>query len=144
MSKKIIGIGAATAIVIIAVAAAALAMSDFDFTDNSASENLEEPEILVEPDIIMPVKVSRPGCERDDRCYIPSVITIDSGNSVTWLNDDSAFHSVTSGLYEARTDMFDSGFMDPTQLYTVDFDEPGTYDYFCTLHAWMKGQVIVR
>ena len=28
--------------------------------------------------------------------------------------------------------------------FTVTFEEPGTYPYFCAIHPWMKGQVIVR
>ncbi len=42
------------------------------------------------------------------------------------------------------TDLFDSGHLDPFESYTLTFDEAGTYDYFCTLHPWMKGKVIVE
>ena len=104
----------------------------------------EEPELIIKADVVMPTKVSRPGCEETDRCYIPPVIRIDSGQQVTWVNEDSAFHSVTSGSYESPTDLFESGHLDPFEFYTLDFDESGTYDYFCTLHPWMKGQVIVE
>ena len=114
------------------------------FSDPSDENNSEEPKIIVSADVIMPTKVSRPGCEETDRCYIPSVIVIDSGKQVTWVNEDSAFHSVTSGFYGDPTDLFDSGHLDPFESYTLDFDETGTYDYFCTLHPWMKGQVIVE
>ena len=41
------------------------------------------------------------------------------------------------------SDLFDSGHLDPYESFTFNFDEKGTYDYFCTLHPWMKGQVIV-
>ena len=115
-------------------------------TNDTQNESMSEPEpeVIVEADVVMPTKVSRPGCEEDDRCYIPSKITIKKGDEVTWINEDSAFHSVTSGLYDAPTDLFDSGHMDPFDLYTLTFDDVGTYDYFCTLHPWMEGQVIVE
>ena len=134
MLKKIIIIGIVTVLVITIIALVA-----FD----SSIEKISEEPVVVTGDVIMPTKVSRPGCEEADRCYIPSVITIDSGNQVTWVNEDSAFHSVTSGFYGEPSDLFDSGHLDPYESFTFNFDEKGTYDYFCTLHPWMKGQVLV-
>jgi len=113
-------------------------------SNTTVETNSEEQKLVVKGDIIMPTKVSRPGCEEIDRCYIPSVIVIDSGKQVTWVNQDSAFHSVTSGFYGEPTELFDSGHMDPFESYTLTFDDVGTFDYFCTLHPWMKGQVIVE
>jgi plastocyanin len=113
-------------------------------SNSSIEKNSEESEVVVKGDIIMSTKSSRPGCEETDRCYIPSVIVIDSGNPVTWVNEDSAFHSVTSGFYGEPSELFDSGYLDPYESFTVDFDEKGTYDFFCTLHPWMKGQVLVE
>ena len=103
-----------------------------------------QPDVMTGGDVIMPTKVSRPGCEEIDRCYIPSMITISAGESVTWVNEDSAFHSVTSGFYDEPIDLFDSGYLDPFDSYTLTFDESGTFDYFCTLHPWMEGKVVVR
>ena len=111
-------------------------------TDNSVET--EDSKDILEADVIMPTKVSRPGCEETDTCYIPSIITIKKGESVTWLNEDSAFHSVTSGFYDAPDGLFDSGHLDPYQLFSFTFDETGIYDYYCTLHPWMEGQVIVN
>ncbi len=110
------------------------------FSNNS----VEETDLITKGDVIMPTKVSRPGCEEIDRCYIPSQIVIEKGKQVIWVNEDSAFHSITSGYYDEPTDLFDSGHLDPFESYTLTFDEIGTYDYFCTLHPWMKGQVIVE
>ncbi len=135
MLKKIILIGIVTVFVIIIIGLVTF--------DSSMDKISEEPEIVVTGDVIMPTKSSRPGCEVSDRCYIPSIIAIDSGNQVTWLNEDSAFHSVTSGFYDDPSDLFDSGHLDPYESFTFDFNEEGTYDYFCTLHPWMQGQVIV-
>ena len=116
----------------------------FSFSNYSTEENVEETDLIIQGDVIMPTKVSRPGCEKNDRCYIPSLIVIEKGKQVTWVNEDSAFHSITSGYYDTPTDLFDSGHLDPFESYTLTFDEAGTYDYFCTLHPWMKGQVIVE
>ena len=113
-------------------------------SNSSIEKNSEESEVVVKGDIIMSTKSSRPGCEKIDRCYIPSVIVIDSGNQVTWVNEDSAFHSVTSGFYGEPSELFDSGYLDPYESFTLDFDEKGTFDFFCTLHPWMKGQVLVE
>ena len=94
--------------------------------------------------VTMPTKSSRPGCDETNTCYIPSKISIIQGESVTWLNEDAAFHTVTSGTYENPNGMFDSGHLDPNESFTVKFEESGTFDYFCTLHPWMKGKVIVE
>jgi plastocyanin len=99
---------------------------------------------IIKGDIVMPTKVSRPGCEKTDSCYTPSEIVIKQGDSVTWVNEDAAFHSVTSGYYDDPSGLFDSGYLDPEGSFTFIFENIGTYDYFCTLHPWMKGQVIVE
>ena len=132
MLKKLIGIGVTGIVVLVTIVLL--------FSNNS----IEDPEPFVKGDVIMPPKVSRPGCEINDNCYIPSQIVIKEGKQVTWINKDSAFHSVTSGFYDVPSDLFDSGYLDPSESYTLTFDEVGTYDYFCTLHPWMNGQVIVE
>lgn len=97
-----------------------------------------------ETDIVMPTKVSRPGCEETGSCYLPFVYEAAVGKPVTWTNEDSAFHSVTSGTYDDPLGMFDSGYMNPYDSYTLSFDVSGTYLYYCTLHPWMQGSVIVK
>jgi len=110
---------------------------------NPEEINLQN-DFVIAPDVVIPMKVSRPGCDIEDICYIPSNIVVEKGKSVTWLNEDSSFHSVTSGFYPEPSGFFDSGHLDPYQSYTLSFDEIGTYDYFCTLHPWMFAQVIVE
>ncbi len=107
-------------------------------------EQTSEPDLIIQGDVIMPTKVSRPGCEELDRCYVPSMLIIEKGQQVTWVNEDSAFHSVTSGFYDAPTDFFDSGHLDPFESYTLTFDEYGIHNYYCTLHPWMEGQILVE
>jgi len=123
----------------ISVSIIGLSLSNYNFEETNA-----EIEEITKADVIMPTKVSRPGCDIKDICYIPSTIVVEKGKSITWVNEDSSFHSVTSGFYGEPTGLFDSGYLDPYQSYTLSFDKFGTYDYFCTLHPWMKAQVIVE
>ncbi|MBI1663441.1 MAG: cupredoxin domain-containing protein [Nitrosopumilus sp.] len=150
MIKKIIASGIIGIVIIVALAVAF--STDVEPQPEPAPESdptylmqgVTQLDVMTGGDVIMPTKVSRPGCEEIDQCYIPSEITISAGESVTWVNEDSAFHSVTSGFYDAPQNLFDSGYMDPFESYTLTFDESGTFDYFCTLHPWMEGQVIVE
>ncbi len=107
-------------------------------------QDTDDSKLKLKVDVVMPTKVSRPGCEKTDSCYNPSKISINSGDSVTWLNHDAAFHSVTSGYYGEPSGLFDSGYLDPDMSFTFIFENSGVYDYFCTLHPWMKGQVITN
>jgi len=88
---------------------------------------------------------SVPGCEETKECYIPYQVTIDPGGEVTWSNDDSAAHTVTSGTAKDGPDgHFDSSlFMAGTTFSVNTLDEEGTYPYFCMVHPWMTGEVIV-
>lgn len=72
--------------------------------------------------------------------YDPPTITIAAGESVTWTNRDAAPHTVTA----RDRDVLQSGTMDEGESFTVTFDTPGTYEYFCEFHANMSGTIIVE
>jgi plastocyanin len=74
----------------------------------------------------------------DDFKYGPAAITITAGQSVRFVNHDGEAHTVT-----ARGGAFDSGGLDTGDSWTYRFSKPGRYAYFCTLHPWMKGTIIV-
>ena len=141
MIKKIITL----AIILgISISIIGLSLSNYNFEETNSEKTTVKVEEIIKADVIIPIKVSRPGCDVEDICYIPPNIVVEKGKSVTWLNEDSSFHSVTSGFYPEPSGLFDSGHLDPYESYTLSFDEFGTYDYFCTLHPWMKAQVIVE
>jgi len=87
-----------------------------------------------------------PGCEDTNACFIPNPVTIDIGDTVTWENVDNAAHTVTSGSPADGPDgVFDSSLiMAGGASFSHTFDAAGTYDYFCMVHPWMSGVVIVR
>ena len=93
-----------------------------------------------------PVGTSVPGCEETDECFIPSVVTVDVGGTVTWINEDAAAHTITSGvLADGGPDgVFDSGLFSPETEFSHTFEAAGEYPYFCLVHPWMNGLVIVQ
>ena len=88
---------------------------------------------------------SVPGCEDTaDGCFIPSMVTIDVGGEVTWENNDNAAHTVTSGTpTEGPSGVFDSSLIAPGSTFSYEFEDAGTFDYFCMVHPWMQGMVTV-
>ena len=82
-------------------------------------------------------------------CYTPSVLTIKSGTIVTMTNTDpTGVHTFTSGTVDGFTPspdgMFDSQVLMLEDAYERKFSQKGTYDYYCMLHTWMTGQIIVE
>jgi len=88
---------------------------------------------------------SVPGCEQTaDGCFIPSMVTIDIGGEVIWENNDTAAHTVTSGTPSGEVGaVFDSSLIAPGSTFSYEFEDAGTFDYFCMVHPWMAGVVMV-
>ena len=88
--------------------------------------------------------------------YDPSAITVISGDTITWYNDDREAHTVTSGDSPGRfgwmdnkdfgtpDGVFDSERFMPGESWSYTFEKSGTFSYFCTIHPWMEGIVIVE
>ena len=70
--------------------------------------------------------------------FDPKVIEIEAGETVTWTNEDNFTHTVqVEGQEDHKVGQRES--------VEITFDEPGTYDYVCTLHRQdMDGTVIVK
>ena len=85
-----------------------------------------------------------PGCEETDDCFIPSTVTIHPGGTVTWENTDNAAHTATGGSpTDGPSGAFDTSLIMAGGSATITFDDEGTYPYFCMVHPWMQGTVIV-
>ena len=84
-----------------------------------------------------------PGCEPN--CFIPSKVTISSGGQVTFVNNDNTEHTATNGTpAEGPLDGFDTGLMQIGDSYTTPKLSSGEYPYFCMVHPWMAGVIIVK
>ena len=105
----------------------------------------EEPAGPMTHMVDMPAGTSVPGCEETNECYIPANITINAGDTVEFVNSDTAAHTVTGGSpADGPSGVFDSSLVMGGASYSFTFEDAGTYDYFCMVHPWMVGSVTVN
>ncbi len=74
----------------------------------------------------------------DNFTFAPATVTIPVGTAVTWTNRDDIPHSIV-----ASDKAFRSQALDTDDGYSFTFARAGTFDYFCGLHPYMTGKVIV-
>ncbi len=104
------------------------------------------PEDTQYRDITIPVGNSVRGCERAEECFLPPRISMKVGSSVVWVNGDTSAHTVTSGIPgdENSGDIFDSGLLISNGTFSTTFEEQGEFPYYCIVHPWMTGSVIIE
>jgi len=74
--------------------------------------------------------------------FNPPILTIKTGTTVTWMNQDEAVHQIAS---DSGTPVaFTSGSLATGKSFPLTFTQPGTYTYHCTYHPSMKGTIIVQ
>jgi plastocyanin len=81
----------------------------------------------------------------DNKYYDPSPANVAVGTTVTFVNDDATLHTAVSGTADSGpSGVFDSGYLAKGKSFQHTFDKAGTFDYYCTLHPFMVGQVVVK
>jgi plastocyanin len=109
--------------------------------------------------IVIPKGAANPAIDltlqRTGQWYTPKKTTISVGDKITWKNEDTESHTVSSGLgggiqsvqtnEKGKPDgIFDSSPFKPGESWSRTFYNPGTYNYFCTIHPWMEAVVVVN
>jgi plastocyanin len=74
----------------------------------------------------------------DNFTFKPDTITVPVGTTVVWENDDNIVHTVVS-----RDGAFRSPALDTEDKFSFTFDKTGTFEYFCSLHPYMKAKIVV-
>jgi plastocyanin len=75
----------------------------------------------------------------DQYAFLPQRITVKPGTTVTWTNDDDDSHTVASS-----SKLFKSKALDTGDRFSFTFMTPGTYAYFCSVHPYMTGTIVVE
>jgi plastocyanin len=76
----------------------------------------------------------------EDIKFNPSSVSVSTGDSVTWTNNDNVGHDVTADSFKSG----DSGAMQNGDTFKHTFKEAGTFDYVCSVHPGMEGSVTVK
>ena len=123
-----------TCFVLFAVVAGIVTVTPAAFADHS--------QVTVEPAAGSGV----PGCETEpDGCFIPSIATVDVGGVVVFSNTDNLAHTFTGGTaVDGPSGVFDSSLVIAGASYEFKAEEPGEVPYFCIVHPWMEGSIIVQ
>ncbi len=72
--------------------------------------------------------------------FSPAQVSINTGDTVKWTQDDGVEHTTTS---TAAPPLWDSGGMAQNTSFTFAFPTAGTFDYICSFHPFMQGSVRV-
>jgi plastocyanin len=76
--------------------------------------------------------------------YQPGRIQVKSGTTVTWLNEDEIFHTVTAVAEKGKGGGFDASLDGKGKSFSFTFSQPGVYTYYCDRHEHMRGEIEVR
>ena len=135
-----------TVVSLIIIAAVDMSSTSILGTNSIAFVNYAQAQTEVKVSIV-------PGASTlGDKAFSPNPVNIKVGDTVTWINDDTQFHTVVSGDPSGGGDtgkVFDSGLSGPTALTTKGktfshkFTEKGEFPYFCQLHPTMVGKIVV-
>ena len=90
--------------------------------------------------VILPEGSSIP----DKGTFTPGTVTIKKEERVTWKNEDTAAHTITSGKPGYPDGNFDSGLFTSKGEFTHTLMKKGEYPYYCLVHPWKKGKIIVK
>jgi plastocyanin len=71
--------------------------------------------------------------------FVPAVVTVAPGTTVTWTNMDEDPHTVTATGKGFRSPALDGG-----DKFSFTFNTPGAFQYFCSLHPHMVGKIVVK
>ena len=75
----------------------------------------------------------------DNFSFTPTTVEVARGSTVTWVNKDDIPHVVAS-----TDNKFKSRAIDTDGTFSFTFAEPGTYEYFCSVHPKMTGKIVVK
>ncbi len=70
--------------------------------------------------------------------FSPNTLSARVGDTVVWENVGAAPHTAT-----ASDKSFDTGNLGQGETYSLSLKDQGSFAYICTLHAWMKGTLVV-
>jgi plastocyanin len=105
------------------------------------AQTVERPQTPTQPQDKVIVLNPKGSGTNPNLTFEPQVVKvkINVNNTVVWVNDDDVIHAVA-----AKDGSFNFPSINPGQSVSFTFTRPGKYDYYCNLHPWMTGTVVVE
>ena len=97
------------------------------------------PELTAAGEAVSAAAASPATVKIDNFAFAPATLTITTGTTVTWKNDDDSPHRIGD-----KNGTFKSAALDTDDTYSHTFAAPGEYPYICTIHPYMAGKIIVK
>jgi plastocyanin len=117
-----------------AIVATYVLSSNMNMGVEGSGNSIQQPAASIPSDSTVVKIVANAG----SNSFSPNPVEIKVGETVTWINDNSGRHTLTS-----KDGVFDSGMMGKGQSFSFTFDKAGEYPYFCEPHPNMVDTVVV-
>jgi plastocyanin len=127
---------------VLALTLALGACGDGDTADDTAAEDDAGTELAEDP--TDDAAETEPAVVVRGRQFDPATLVVPVGTTVTWTNEDTAEHTVTSGAAGEPDGTFDESLGADGGSVELGFDEAGTVVYHCTIHPAMVGRIEVQ
>jgi len=113
---------------------------------NSAQAGSGTPKVveLKKGTLISKISIMAGASAKGNPNYNPTALLVTKNAGIIWTNNDNVPHTVTSAKDQGKT--FDSSIIMPKKTFTLDVSKltPSGYDYFCTIHPFMKAKFTVK
>jgi len=94
---------------------------------------------ITPPKPAAPTNAGGPNVSIENFNFVSANLTVPAGTTVVWTNNDDVEHTVT-----ASDNAFSSQALATDGQFSSTFTTPGVYSYFCAIHPFMTGKVIVQ
>jgi plastocyanin len=97
------------------------------------------PGVLSAGDMAVQAGAQAAAIQIDNFHYTPPSLVVAPGTTVTWTNADDSPHTVRE-----KDGKFKSAALDTDDTFSQTFTAPGEYEYFCSIHPYMTGKIVVK
>lgn len=138
-------------IALIIVGSGVLISSSWMTTTASAGQSEKDNKTATQESIpsvinatIFPASIPAGASGQGNPSFEPATIEVKKGDAIEWTNNDNVPHTVTSFSDDGKS--FDSSIIMPSKKYILDTSKLSEtkYDYFCTVHPYMKGKIVLK
>jgi plastocyanin len=97
------------------------------------------PELTAAGEAVVAAAASPATVDIDNFAFAPATLTVTAGTTVIWKNEDDSPHRIGD-----KNGTLKSAALDTDDTFSHTFAAPGEYEYFCSIHPYMTGKIVVK